>query len=71
LSNSIKTNKERIKQQLNELWQYAQKMAVQEIDDMFFDKKDPMGFGYVGDYYGNWYWYSYNRFSVSTWYYRI
>jgi len=30
---SIKTNKERIKQQLNELWQYAQKMAAQEMDD--------------------------------------
>jgi len=37
--NSIKTNKERIKQQLNELWQYAQKMAAQEMDDT-----DPSGF---------------------------
>jgi hypothetical protein len=25
---------------------------------LFFDKKDASGFGYVGDYYGNWYWYS-------------
>jgi len=37
--NAIKTNKERIKQQLNELWQYAQKMAAQEMDDT-----DPCGF---------------------------
>jgi hypothetical protein len=31
---------------------------------MFFDKKDPSGFGYVGDYYGNWYWYSYKTDSA-------
>lgn len=37
--NSIKTNKERVKQQLNELWQYAQKIAAQEMDDT-----DPSGF---------------------------
>ena len=37
--NSIKTNKEKIKQQLNELWQYAQKIAAQEMDDT-----DPSGF---------------------------
>lgn len=26
---------------------------------MFFDRKDTTGFGYAGDYYGNWYWHSY------------
>ena len=31
---------------------------------MFFDKKDPSGFGYVGDLYGNWYWYSYKTDSA-------
>src|SRR5678816_1253773 len=30
--NSIKTNKEKIKQQLNELWQYAQSIAASELD---------------------------------------
>lgn len=30
---SIKTNKEKIKQQLNDLWQYAQSVAVAEMDD--------------------------------------
>ena len=37
--NAIKTNKEKIKQQLNELWQYAQKVAASELDDT-----DPSGF---------------------------
>jgi hypothetical protein len=37
--NSIKTNKEKIKQQLNELWQYAQSVAAAELDDT-----DPSGF---------------------------
>jgi len=37
--NSIKTNREKIKQQLNELWQYAQKVAASELDDT-----DPSGF---------------------------
>jgi len=36
---SIKNNKEKIKQQLNELWQYAQKVAAAELDDT-----DPSGF---------------------------
>ncbi len=30
---AIKTNKERIKKQLDELWQYAQKIAAQEMND--------------------------------------
>lgn len=37
--NSIKRNKEKIKQQLNELWQYAQSVAAAEMDDT-----DPSGF---------------------------
>jgi len=37
--NAIKTNKEKIKQQLNELWQYAQRVAASELDDT-----DPSGF---------------------------
>src|SRR5678815_4644173 len=37
--NSIKTNKEKIKQQLNELWKYAQSIAASELDDT-----DPSGF---------------------------
>src|SRR5437016_3266182 len=37
--NAIKTNKEKIKQQLNELWQYAQSVAATELDDT-----DPSGF---------------------------
>lgn len=40
---SIKTNKEKIKQQLDELWQYAQKIAAEEmtdIDPTDFDKID-------------------------------
>jgi transposase len=40
---SIKTNKEKIKQQLNELWQYAQKVAAEEMNDTDptdFDKID-------------------------------
>jgi transposase len=37
--NMIKTSKEKIKQQLNELWQYAQKVAAEELDDT-----DPSGF---------------------------
>ena len=31
--NTIKHNKEKIKQQLNELWQYAQSVAVAELED--------------------------------------
>lgn len=37
--NSIKTNKEKIKQQLETLWKYAQSIAADEIDDT-----DPSGF---------------------------
>jgi len=37
--NAIKGNRERIKQQLNELWQYAQSVAASELDDT-----DPSGF---------------------------
>lgn len=37
--NSIKTSKEKIKQQLNELWQYAQSITASELDDT-----DPSGF---------------------------
>jgi transposase len=37
--NSIKTNKEKIKQQLETLWKYAQSIATDEIDDT-----DPSGF---------------------------
>lgn len=40
--NSIKTNKEKIKQQLNELWQYAQGVAAAEMDDT-----DPSGFDQI------------------------
>jgi transposase len=36
---AIKTNKEKIKKQLDELWQYAQKVAAEEINDT-----DPSGF---------------------------
>lgn len=36
---SIKTSRERIKQQLNDLWQYAQSVAAGELDDT-----DPSGF---------------------------
>jgi transposase len=36
---SIQTNKARIKEQLNELWQYAQSVAASELDDT-----DPSGF---------------------------
>ena len=36
---SIKTNKEKIKKQLDELWQYAQKIAAEEMNDT-----DPSGF---------------------------
>jgi transposase len=36
---SIKTSKERIKQQLDELWKYAQSVAASELDDT-----DPSGF---------------------------
>jgi transposase len=38
---AIKTSRERIKKQLNELWQYAQKITTQEIADM--DPDDPSG----------------------------
>jgi len=37
--NAIKITKEKIKKQLDELWQYAQKVAAQEMDDT-----DPSGF---------------------------
>src|SRR5215813_2980062 len=37
--NAIKNNKEKIKQQLNELWRYAQSVAASELDDT-----DPSGF---------------------------
>ncbi len=37
--NSIKHNKDKIKQQLNDLWQYAQAVAASEMDDT-----DPSGF---------------------------
>lgn len=37
--NAIKTNKEKMKQQLDELWKYAQQVAKEEMDD-----KDPGGF---------------------------
>ncbi|MEP6726438.1 MAG: IS1182 family transposase [Bacteroidota bacterium] len=36
---AIKTSRERIKQQLNDLWQYAQSVAASEMDDT-----DPSGF---------------------------
>ncbi|WP_158559081.1 IS1182 family transposase, partial [Deminuibacter soli] len=41
--NRIQTNKEKIKQQLNELWQHAQNVAASELDDTdpsSFDKID-------------------------------
>lgn len=37
--NTIKTNREKMKQQLNELWQYARSVAAAELDDT-----DPSGF---------------------------
>lgn len=37
--NAIKTNREKMKQQLNELWQYAKSVAASELDDT-----DPSGF---------------------------
>src|SRR5688500_13572619 len=37
--NTIKHNREKIKQQLNELWQYAKSVAASELDDT-----DPSGF---------------------------
>lgn len=37
--NAIKTSRDRIKTQLNELWQYAQSVAASELDDT-----DPSGF---------------------------
>lgn len=37
--NAVKTNKEKMKQQLDELWKYAQNIAASEIDDT-----DPSGF---------------------------
>jgi len=42
--NSIKTNKEKIKQQLDQLWKYAQCIAATELDDTDpdgFDKIEP------------------------------
>src|SRR6185312_5336635 len=36
---SIQTNKAKIKEQLNELWKYAQSVAASELDDT-----DPSGF---------------------------
>ncbi len=38
--NSIKSNREKMKQQLNELWQYAQKVAASELTD----DDNPSGF---------------------------
>ena len=41
--NSIKTNKEKIKKQIDELWQYAQKVTAEELDEPeppTFDKID-------------------------------
>lgn len=41
--NSIKTNREKIKKQIDELWQYAQKVAADELDEPeppTFDKID-------------------------------
>lgn len=41
--NSIKTNREKIKKQMDELWQYAQKVAAEELDEPeppVFDKID-------------------------------
>ena len=41
--NSIKANKEKIKKQIDELWQYAQKVAAEELDEPeppTFDKID-------------------------------
>jgi transposase len=40
--NAIKSNKEKIKKQLEELWQYAQKVAASEMDDT-----DPSGFDQI------------------------
>jgi len=37
--NAIKSHKEKIKKQLNELWKYSQKIAAEELDDT-----DPSGF---------------------------
>lgn len=37
--NAIKYNREKIKEQLNELWQYAKSVAASELDDT-----DPSGF---------------------------
>ncbi len=37
--NAIKTHREKMKQQLNELWEYAKKVAASELDDT-----DPSGF---------------------------
>ena len=37
--NAIKTNKEKMKLQLDELWKYAQSIAAEEMDDT-----DPSGF---------------------------
>lgn len=39
---AIKTSKERIQKQLDELWQYAQKVAADEMDDT-----DPSGFDHI------------------------
>jgi transposase len=38
--NSIKSNREKMKQQINELWQYAKSVAASELDD----DTDPSGF---------------------------
>ena len=40
---AIKTSRERIKQQLKDLWQYAQSVAASELDDT-----DPSGFDKIG-----------------------
>ena len=39
MGKAIKSSRERIQKQLDELWQYAQKIAAQEMDDT-----DPSGF---------------------------
>lgn len=41
--NSIKSNREKMKQQINELWQYAKSVAASELDD----DTDPSGFNKI------------------------
>ncbi|QEH42110.1 hypothetical protein [Chitinophaga sp. XS-30] len=40
MGKSIKTNREKMKQQLNPLWRYARKVVAAELDD----DHDPSGF---------------------------